>query len=469
MTLPDWIHDAVFYQIFPDRFANGDPANDPENVAQWDSKPGIVNFSGGDLRGIIHKLDYLLDLGVNAIYLNPIFQSSSNHRYNASDYYRIDPKLGTLDDFRELVDTGHRNNMRVILDGVFNHCGRGFFAFNDILENGAESPYRDWFHIHRFPVDAYSPGDAQDYEAWWRFKSLPKFNTDNPAVRQYLLDVARYWIEQGADGWRLDVPNEIDDDDFWSDFRQVVRQANPEAYIFGEIWDEAPRWVNDTHFDGLMNYPLRTAVLDFFRGNIKANKFASQVERLLQIYPVENNFGMYNLLDSHDTERALTLFYGDVRRLKAAFTFLFAYPGVPSIYYGDEVGVEGLKDPDSRRTFPWDPALWKDDLHEYLRRLITIRKNHPVLRRGNLTHVQANDRQGCYAFARSTVDERLVVVVNASDHYRTLKLPAAQQDWGEGQKIQDILAAQTYQVREGAVVIKLAPYGAAYLYKQPGF
>ncbi len=226
MSVPSWVQDSVFYQIFPDRFANGDPGNDPPNVQPWGSPPTIWDFQGGDLQGIIQHFDYLLDLGVNALYLNPIFHATSNHRYNTTDYYKIDPKLGDMGDFHALLDLAHRHNMRLILDGVFNHCGRGFFAFADVLENHQHSPYRDWFHINRFPVDAFSPGEARDYKAWWGIKSLPKFNTTNPDVRKYLLDVARYWIEQGADGWRLDVPNEIDDDPFWDEFRHTrqIRQ-----------------------------------------------------------------------------------------------------------------------------------------------------------------------------------------------------------------------------------------------------
>jgi glycosidase len=162
MTVPYWVQDAVFYQIFPDRFANGDPSNDPPNVKAWGSPPTIWDFQGGDLRGVIQRLDYLLDLGVNAIYLNPIFQATSTHRYNTSDYFQIDPKLGTLADFRALLDAAHRNGMRVIIDGVFNHCGRGFFAFADLLENGEHSPYKDWFHVKKFPLDAYGHGDIQE-------------------------------------------------------------------------------------------------------------------------------------------------------------------------------------------------------------------------------------------------------------------------------------------------------------------
>jgi cyclomaltodextrinase / maltogenic alpha-amylase / neopullulanase len=285
MSVPAWVKDAVFYQIFPDRFENGDDRNDPPNKAAWGKHPTPFTFFGGDLQGIIQRLDHLTELGINAIYLNPIFESPSTHRYNTTDYYRIDRKLGTMEDWRALVEAAHRRGIRLVLDGVFNHCGRGFFAFNDILENGEFSPYRDWFHIKHFPVDAYSLGDAHDYVGWWRHKSLPKLNTSNVEVRQFLLDVSRYWIEQGADGWRLDVPNEIDDDDFWAEFRQVVKTANPEAYLVGEIWDVVPRWVGENHFDGLMNYPLRNAVLELLSGHIKASAFADQVEQLLTVYP----------------------------------------------------------------------------------------------------------------------------------------------------------------------------------------
>ncbi|MBI4769613.1 MAG: alpha-amylase, partial [Chloroflexi bacterium] len=208
MSVPSWVQDSIFYQIFPDRFANGDPDLDPPNVQPWGAPPTTSGFQGGDLAGVLHRLDYLLDLGVNAIYLNPIFHATSNHRYNATDYFSIDPRLGALADFRRLLERAHANGIRIILDGVFNHCGRGHFAFNDLLENGADSPYKDWFHVRHFPPHAYGHGDALDYEGWWNHKSLPRFNTATPAVRRHLLSVARYWIDQGIDGWRLDVPNE---------------------------------------------------------------------------------------------------------------------------------------------------------------------------------------------------------------------------------------------------------------------
>ncbi len=300
MSVPSWVQDSIFYQIFPDRFANGDKKNDPPNVQPWGSPPTIWDFQGGDLQGIIQHFDYILDLGVNALYLNPIFQATSNHRYNTTDYYKIDPKLGDKSDFHALLDLAHRHNIRVILDGVFNHCGRGFFAFADVLENHEHSPYRDWFHINRLPVDAFSPGEARDYKAWWGIKSLPKFNTTNPGVRKYLQGVARYWIEQGVDGWRLDVPNEIDDDPFWNECRHLVKSANSDAYILGEIWTADRRWVGEGHFDGLMNYPFRECLLGMLAadGHDSSHCVAS-MESLTTIYPPENVNAMYVPLGSH--------------------------------------------------------------------------------------------------------------------------------------------------------------------------
>ncbi|MGD2028087.1 MAG: alpha-amylase family glycosyl hydrolase, partial [Anaerolineales bacterium] len=256
MSVPYWVQDAIFYQIFPDRFARSESATDHPHLLAWGSTPTVRGFQGGNLRGIIDKFDYLLDLGVNALYLNPIFSSSANHRYHTNDYYIIDRTLGTLQDFHALLDIAHSNGMRVVLDGVFNHSGRGFFAFADLLDNGPESRYKEWYYINGFPLDAFGGGKAIKYKAWWDIKDLPKLNANNPDVWNYLMGVSKYWIEQGADGWRLDVPAEIDNDDFWAEFRRVVKQVNPDAYTVGEIWDGDPRWVGDEHFDGLIHYTL---------------------------------------------------------------------------------------------------------------------------------------------------------------------------------------------------------------------
>ncbi len=414
MAVPAWVQDSIFYQIFPDRFENGDQGNDPPNVQPWGSMPTTNGFQGGDLRGIIERMYYLLDLGVDALYINPIFLSPSNHRYNATDYFRIDPKLGRPADFHTLLDVAHRNQIRVILDGVFNHCGRGFFAFADLLENQAASPYKDWFHVKRFPIDAYSPGDATSYVGWWKFKSLPKLNTDNPLVRQYLLAVVRYWTEQDIDGWRLDVPNEIDDDSFWAEFRNIVKTINPEAYVVGEIWDGNKRWVGDAHFDGLMNYPMRTLIIDLLNGKITPEYFSNHLNQHIHQYPDENANAMYNPLSSHDTERVLTLLGGSFQKTKLAYMILMTLPGAPAIYYGDEIGLTGGKDPDCRKAFPWDESKWNNDLRLWIKDLIRIRKNQPALKRGTVNFRQPQIPEGWVYWIRKYEDMECLVAINPS-------------------------------------------------------
>jgi glycosidase len=464
MTVPYWVADAIFYQVFPDRFANGDRENDPLNVQPWGAPPTDQGFQGGDLRGLIRRFDYLLDLGVNALYLNPIFHAASNHRYDTIDYYRIDPRLGDLRDFHALVQLAHRNGVRVILDGVFNHCGRGFFAFNNLLENEEQSPYRDWFHVRKFPLDAYGPGEAKNYKAWWKLKSMPKFNTENPEVRRYLLGVARYWIEQGADGWRLDVPNEIHDDRFWDAFRKAVKQVNPDAYLLGEIWQVDPSWVGPHRFDGLMNYPLRQALLDFVaHGDLKASAFADTVEGLIQGYPREHAYAHYLPLGTHDTERLITLCGGEVAKVKLAFLFQFAFPGAPAIYYGDEIGMEGGKPPDSRRAFPWQEEAWDQDLRGFVQRLAAQRRRLPVLRRGDFRRLLTDDGAGTCAFTRALGQESLVLVLNASQTSSAVALPVAGLGWPDGTGVLDVLQGVARSVAGGHLELELPPYGGALL------
>ncbi len=464
MTVPYWVQDAIFYQIFPDRFANGDTNNDPPNVQKWGAPPTIWDFQGGDLRGIIRRFDYLLDLGINALYLNPIFQSPSNHRYNTTDYFKIDPRLGDMADFRALLDVAHRNNVRVVLDGVFNHCGRSFFAFSDLLENGEHSAYKDWFHVHRFPLEAYTPGDAQNYDAWWKFKSLPKFNTDNPKVREFILKVARYWIDQGIDGWRLDVPNEIDDDEFWAEFRHVVKSANRDAYLLGEIWTADKRWVGDGHFDGLMHYPIRDALLRLlYAGTLDMPHFVEKVEGLLKTYPLENVYSMYVTLGSHDTERLFTKLEHSTDKAKMAFLFLLAYPGAPAIYYGDEIGLEGDKDPDCRRAFPWDQSAWNIELYHWVRTLISLRKQIPALRRGDYKQVLLDNDNGKYAFSRSLGEETVVVVLNAGAHEIQVDIPVSGLGWQDGRKVKNLIDYQAYTISQGNIKLNLPAWSGAWI------
>lgn len=457
MTVPYWVQDAIFYQIFPDRFANGDPSNDPSNVQPWGSQPTIWGFQGGDLRGVIQKFDYLLELGVTALYFNPIFQATSNHRYNISDYYHIDRKLGDMDDFKALIDVAHRNGVRVILDGVFNHCGRGFFAFNDVLENHEHSPYTDWFHLNHLPPDAYSPGDAADYEAWWKFKSLPKFNISNPQVRKYLLEVARYWIERGADGWRLDVPNEIEDDSFWAEFRDVVKAANQDAYLVGEIWEVDPRWVGEGRFDGLMNYPLRKSVLRFLTGKIEAPAFAGRIDRLLARYEEENRKAMYNPLGSHDTQRVATFLKGDRDLIKMAFLIQFAFPGAPAIYYGDEIGMQGGEDPDCRGAFPWEEGAWDVALRDFVRCLIDLRKRHVELRRGSYVPLTTEKRDATFLFGRTLGVDSMLIAINASSSPQHVQVPVHELGWKDGRIVTDLFGDEEFIVSGHVLNLTLQP------------
>lgn len=459
MTVPDWIQDAVFYQIFPDRFANGSPANDPANVQPWGAQPDRWGYQGGDLQGIIEKFDYLLDLGVNAIYLNPIFHSTANHRYHILDYMRVDPILGGLDDFRNLLDLAHKHNVRLILDGVLNHCSRGFFAFADVLENGERSPYKDWYHIKRFPLNAYGKGKAQNYAAWWGIKDLPKFNTDNPAVRDYLLKAVRYWTELGIDGWRLDVPNEIDDDDFWLDFRHAVRSINPDAYLVGEIWDVNERWVNDTHFDGLMNYPLRDAILDVLRGKLEFSALTEVQAQVQAAYESAHYFAQYNLLGSHDTRRPLSILDGDLVKLKLAYATLFAFPGAPAIYYGDEIGMLGNREPESRGAFPWNEAEWNLGLRDWVKKLIGLRHDSEELRRGEFAALFEDADRKLYAFSRGADQAQLVFVANFSDQLQQLDLLAELKLQAQGKGYRDLLNGKNIITTE----VRLEPFQARYL------
>lgn len=465
MSVPDWVRDAIFYQIFPDRFANGDPSNDPPNVQPWGSTPTRMGFQGGDLQGVIQNFDYLLDLGVTSLYLNPIFQATSNHRYNTTDYYRIDPKLGTMEDFQALLNLAHHHGVRVILDGVFNHCGRGFFAFNDVMENQAHSPYRDWFHLEDFPVNAYHGDDDPNYRAWWQIKSLPKFKTDNHAVRRYLMDVARYWIEQGADGWRLDVPGEIDDDDFWAEFRATVKGVNPDAYLVGEIWHVDARWVGPSHFDGLMNYPLRDVILKFIaKRATKASAFIEHISSILDAYPREHVFAHYLPLGSHDTRRLKTVCEGNMAWVRLAFLLQFCLPGAPAIYYGDEIGLEGEKDPDCRRAFPPDPKAWDHELLTFVKQLTSLRHLLKPLREGDFKPILADDQANICAFGRVLGDQAVALVINTSDISQDIDLATGKLGWGEGEVVSDVLGDGVHRVENGRISLRVPRDGAALLH-----
>lgn len=437
LDVPDWVQDAVFYQIFPDRFARSERVPKPSGLEPWDAPPTVHGYKGGDLLGVVERLDHLQALGVSALYLNPIFRSASNHRYHTHDYHHVDPMLGGDEALRELLDAAHARGMKVVLDGVFNHASRGFLPFSDILENGEQSAYLDWFVVHRFPLNAYGGGDL-GYAAWWNLPALPKLNTATPAVREYLWDVGERWLRFGADGWRLDVPNEIDDDAFWREFRRRCRGADPACYLVGEIWDDARRWLAGDQFDAVMNYPLARAIYGYvarsvaeaeiarsgFRRfeRVDAPGFAAVLKDLMERYPRPIVQAQLNLLGSHDTPRALSIVEHDVAALQLAYLLLFTLPGAPSIYYGDEIGLTGGHDPACRGTMPWDDeASWNRELLGTVSALARLRREREVLRRGDLAVLAA--RGEVLAFARGSAEARLLVVVNAGP--RAAAVPAA--------------------------------------------
>ena len=376
----------------------------------WDSKPTRENMFGGNLAGIEDKLDYIAGLGVNAIYLCPIFKSNSNHRYHTVDYFEIDPVLGTLADFDRLVKKAHKLGLRIILDGVFNHCSRGFFQFNSLMELGPSSPYVDWFHVKGWPLNAYS--GKPNYECWWNYPALPKFNTDCPEVREYLFSVAEYWTKRGIDGWRLDVPNEIDDDSFWQEFRNRVKAINPEAYIVGEIWDEPSRWLQGDQFDGVMNYTFRKSVMQFLfdENPISVQEFC---DRARAAFPEGRGDIPMNLLGSHDTTRLMSQPKASLERIKLAYALLFFMPGAPCVYYGEELSMKGGKDPDCRRSVSWEalPEMQAKPLYAFIREMVSLRNSSPVLRDGRLSI--ANDGAG-FTITRTLGKKTMTLSVTTS-------------------------------------------------------
>ena len=408
---PSWAKEAVVYSIFPERFTNGDPANDPPDTQSWGARPTPSSFFGGDLQGILDNVDHLAGLGVNCLYLTPIFCSPSNHKYDTADYLRIDPIFGDEQLARELVSACHAKGIRVILDAVFNHCGFLFPPFQDVVRQGAASPYADWFRIESFPV---VPGHAPNYEtfatgAW----TMPKLRTDRPEVREYLLGVAEYWTRTlDIDGWRLDVADEVCPA-FWREFRRRIRALKPEALIIGEITHEASSWLYGDMMDGVMNYPWQHLCVEFFADRaMTGREFAAALTGLKHRCRKSAWAASWNLLDSHDRRRILTACRGDQAALKLATLFQFSTPGAPFIYYGTEVGLPGEEDPDCRRCMPWDQSDWDLELYRHYRVLIKMRREHPLFTHGEMTDLLASPHTGLYVFARWDGDETAIVCLN---------------------------------------------------------
>ena len=395
VQVPEWSRGQVFYQIFPERFCNGDPGNDPADCVKWGSVPTRENYMGGDLRGMIKKLDYIGALGAECIYLNPVFEADFNHKYATTDYFKVDPMFGTDEELRELIAKAHGRGIRVVLDGVFNHTGIHFKPFEDVLEHQERSEYREWFYITEYPVRI----SHHCYECVGAYKYMPKLNTANPEVRRFILSVMEYWVrEYQIDGWRLDVADEVDEG-VWTEARMLLKEKYPHILLLGETWGAGLRLMNGAQMDCMMNYIFRDAVRDFIGyEKIDAAELDHRLQSMLADYPEEMNQAMFLPLDSHDTERFSYFCGGNKRKVLLGAALQMCFVGSPSLYYGDEIGLTGDNDPDCRKCMVWESEGQDRELLEWYKKLIALRKKEPCIKTGKFT---ANLCEGrIYGFIR---------------------------------------------------------------------
>ena len=463
-TTPDWLKGGIIYQIFPDRFYNSGAKkeNVPEdrilrtdwgNEPEWRPTPEgkVLNndFFGGDLKGIGEKLPYLKDLGVTCIYLNPIFESHSNHRYDTADYGKIDPLLGTEEDFKKLCKDAKKQGIHIILDGVFSHTGDDSVYFNRKgryntlgAYNSPESPYYKWYKFTNYP---------DKYQSWWGFVTLPEVIEEGEEYRNFINGkggIIEKWLKAGADGFRLDVADELPDI-FIDELRARLKETKPDALLMGEVWEDATtkhsygsrrRYLLGSQFDSVMNYPFANAILDFCRSG-KAESFMSTVMQIVENYPKQCLDVMMNHIGTHDTERAITKIAGEsceyrdrqwqschslgdkyekgIGLLKCAVALQYTLPGVPSVYYGDEAGLEGYKDPFNRGCYPWGNE--NRELIDFYKTMGKIRKENSVFQKGYFSPVSS--MLGCVAYRRHDENGNVMVIVNRNEHSISYRLP----------------------------------------------
>lgn len=490
---PDWFGSGLTYQIFPDRFFCAEKRSTDGLVGSrtlhehWtepveyrpnaDGEITCSDFFGGDLAGITQKLDYLVSLGVTALYLNPIFEASTNHRYDTANYKKIDPLLGTEEEFKTLCAEAKMRGIRVILDGVFNHTGAKSIYFNADgfyptlgAAQGKDSPYYDWYRFRSFP---------DDYDSWWGIKNLPAVEESTESYVNYIINdpdsVVRRYLRLGASGWRLDVADELPDE-FIAKIRTAMDEECPDSFLIGEVWEDGStkiaysrrrRYLLGSETHALMNYPFRTAALAYLRGG-DAAAFKDAMESLRENYPAPAFYSAMNFLSTHDTPRLLTVLglSGSVpesreerahfhlspaeracgiERVRLAALLLYTFPGAPTLYYGDEAGMEGFEDPFNRGTYPWGAE--DRNLISYFACLGSLRKQHEALQRGTICYLFAEGN--VLAFARQTECERCVTVLNAGDAAVTLSLP-----WG-GASAADALSSQQFLPQDGALHLTL--------------
>ncbi|WP_110114533.1 alpha-glycosidase [Bacillus sp. CGMCC 1.16541] len=449
---PSWVKDTIWYQIFPERFANGDESINPEGALAWGStEPTPTNFFGGDFEGVMEHLDYLSDLGINGLYFTPIFKAYSNHKYDTIDYLEIDPQFGDKETFKRLVEECHKRDIKVMLDAVFNHSGYYFPQFQDVLEKGEESPYKDWFHIREFPL---KEEPIPNYDTFAFVPSMPKLNTENEELRNYLLEVGKYWVEEfNIDGWRLDVANEIDHA-FWRDFRKAVKSVKDDVYILGEIWHDSMPWLQGDQFDAVMNYPFTTATLNYFaKDKISTSEFVAEIQHVLSSYPVNINEVAFNLLGSHDTPRTLTICDESIEREKLLFLFQLSFIGTPCIYYGDEIGMTGGADPGCRKCMIWDEEEQNQELLRFTKQLISLRKQHAAF--GNHGDITFLETENGLLYTKSNEQETILFALNNQPESISISLPENLQN----KVLTNLLTGEQFAANSTNVSVNLAEFG----------
>ena len=455
-SIPDWVYGSVMYQVFPERFANGRSEINPENTIEWGSVPTRLDFQGGDLYGVIDKLDHIESLGVNILYLNPIFLSGSTHKYDSWDHFKVDPTLGGDGGLRDLISNCHDRNIKVILDCSLNHVHPRHFAFQDIVKNGENSEYKNWFTIFDYPVrlihrphlyantykvgwdgneeeykrylektfeETKVPVEVRDddgpivepsYKAWWGVPDMPKVNFESKEARQWALDVTKHWIENfDIDGWRMDVAKELDFS-FWKEFRDIAHKANKDTLLISEIFGDTSQWLQGDRFDGTMNYSFREAMTDYFATKRINNKeFADSLANLYSMYSFEALSSCQNLLSSHDVKRFLNRCGNEEDGILGAIFLQATFPGIAGIYYGDEIGLGGADDPFNREPFPWhNEESWNSTILDYTKKLMNIKKSSSIFKYGRFELLDDNEQ--FVAFRRILKDESMLCIINRS-------------------------------------------------------
>lgn len=421
-SIPSWHKDAVIYQIFPDRFNRGSEyIHKNRHDADWYTKVNHKTYLGGTLNGIREKIPYFKELGINVIYLTPVFKAKSPHRYDTVDYYEIDPDLGTKEELKELIDELHDNDIRIIFDAVFNHCDPDFFAFQDLVKNGEKSDYKDWFFPHSFPVKVeYTK--YPNYHTFGYFPNMPKIDLTNDEASKYFIDVSKYWTKEfNLDGWRLDVADEISIN-FWQKFRYEMKKINSDILISGEIWHDSGPWLAGDQFDTVMNYFFVRAADEYIaKKTINIEQFHNNLTFALTNYMRQVSFNIWNIIDSHDVSRFLSLADNNKKKLRLAALLQFTYVGIPMVYYGTEVGMDGGKDPDNRMGMYWDEDKQDKNLLQFYTLLIDLRKNNKEFSTGEITILKLDKNENIYAYMRSyrtnekDGDKISVVYINFSD------------------------------------------------------